>query len=140
MVTIQLALSDYLSGTFTFNWIPDIPGNYTVTATFEGSGAYYGSYGESSFFTTARTGIANTNRYNELHLSLSTYFISAIAGLFVLIIIVLALVALQITQETTIKKCQKQKLISFSLFLGLQKYMVNNWGLSRLWIIFSHCG
>ena len=31
------------SGFFSFNWKPDIAGNYTVTATFAGTQSYYGS-------------------------------------------------------------------------------------------------
>jgi outer membrane protein assembly factor BamB len=38
-----------LSGTFRFTWKPDIPGNYTVVATFPGSESYYPSYAETGF-------------------------------------------------------------------------------------------
>jgi outer membrane protein assembly factor BamB len=37
------------SGMFTFTWIPDILGSYTVYASFGGSESYYPSYAESSF-------------------------------------------------------------------------------------------
>jgi outer membrane protein assembly factor BamB len=37
------------SGTFSMAWKPDIPGKYTVVATFMGSKAYYSSYAESAF-------------------------------------------------------------------------------------------
>ncbi len=30
-------------------WMPDIPGKYTVIATFAGSEAYYASYAEAAF-------------------------------------------------------------------------------------------
>jgi hypothetical protein len=36
-------------GFYSFQWSPDIPGKYTVYATFGGSKAYYGSYAETSF-------------------------------------------------------------------------------------------
>lgn len=45
---IGTATSD-ASGFYTFNWTPDIPGMYTVIATFAGSEAYYPSYCETSF-------------------------------------------------------------------------------------------
>jgi hypothetical protein len=32
------------SGMFSCAFIPEVPGNYTITATFEGSESYYGSY------------------------------------------------------------------------------------------------
>ena len=38
-----------ISGTFSFLWKPDIPGKYTVIATFAGSESYYPSYSETSF-------------------------------------------------------------------------------------------
>jgi len=37
------------SGYYSLMWTPDIPGKYTVVATFAGSESYYGSYAETSF-------------------------------------------------------------------------------------------
>ncbi len=37
------------TGSYSFSWIPDIPGKYTVFATFAGSKAYYASSTESAF-------------------------------------------------------------------------------------------
>lgn len=37
------------SGVYSFSWVPDIPGKYTVIATFAGSKAYYGSYDHTAF-------------------------------------------------------------------------------------------
>jgi hypothetical protein len=36
------------SGFFTMSFVPEVPGDYLVIASFEGSGAYYGSYAETS--------------------------------------------------------------------------------------------
>jgi outer membrane protein assembly factor BamB len=36
------------SGFFSAEFIPEVPGKYTVVATFEGSGAYYGSFAETA--------------------------------------------------------------------------------------------
>ena len=41
------------SGTFAYNWTPTIVGNYTVVATFAGSGAYYGSCAETHLYANA---------------------------------------------------------------------------------------
>jgi len=41
------------SGTFGFLWTPPIVGNYTVTATFAGSGAYYGSSAQTYMYASA---------------------------------------------------------------------------------------
>jgi len=38
-----------VSGFFSYQWTPDIPGKYTVFATFAGSEAYYASYSETAF-------------------------------------------------------------------------------------------
>lgn len=45
---IGTATSD-ASGFYSFQWIPDIPGKYTVVATFPGTEGYYGSIAESAF-------------------------------------------------------------------------------------------
>jgi hypothetical protein len=46
--TIGTAVSD-ASGTFSFQWTPDIPGKFTVIATFEGTNGYWPSYSETAF-------------------------------------------------------------------------------------------
>jgi outer membrane protein assembly factor BamB len=38
-----------ISGFYSFEWQPDIPGKYTVIATFTGSETYYASYSETAF-------------------------------------------------------------------------------------------
>jgi len=45
---IGTATSD-ASGSFSFQWTPDIPGKFTVIATFEGTNGYWPSYAETSF-------------------------------------------------------------------------------------------
>jgi hypothetical protein len=45
---IGTATSD-ASGTFALTWTPDIPGDFTVIATFAGSNSYYSSYAETHF-------------------------------------------------------------------------------------------
>jgi hypothetical protein len=36
-------------GTYSYMWTPDIPGKYTVIATFAGSESYWPSYDETAF-------------------------------------------------------------------------------------------
>jgi outer membrane protein assembly factor BamB len=45
---IGTATSD-ASGFYSLEWMPDIPGKYTVIATFAGSDAYFASYDETAF-------------------------------------------------------------------------------------------
>lgn len=42
-------------GAYDFTWTPDIAGNYTVIATFAGSGSYYGSSAETYFYASSPT-------------------------------------------------------------------------------------
>jgi outer membrane protein assembly factor BamB len=37
------------SGTYSYQWTPDISGKYTIVATFAGSNAYYGSSAQTAF-------------------------------------------------------------------------------------------
>jgi hypothetical protein len=37
------------TGDFSLTWKPDVPGNYTVIASFDGSNSYYPSFAKSSF-------------------------------------------------------------------------------------------
>jgi hypothetical protein len=47
VIHIGTATSD-TSGTFSYTWTtPDVPGDYTITATFVGSESYWGSYSET---------------------------------------------------------------------------------------------
>jgi hypothetical protein len=89
LVPIGQTTSDN-DGMFKMTWTPDIPGEYKIVATFEGSGSYFSSRATTAMAvsepattqtpTTAPTSVA------EL------YFIPAITGLFVLVIVTLAAV------------------------------------------------
>ncbi len=81
------------NGFYSFDWIPDIEGKYTVYASFGGSKAYYGSLAETAF---AVGPAAATPAPTEppAQSAADMYFVPAVAGLFVLIIIVLVLVVL----------------------------------------------
>jgi hypothetical protein len=86
------------SGTYRLTWTPDISGDYTVIATFQGTNSYYGSYAEDGF--NVMNAPAATSAPTSQPVSLSeTYFIPAIAGIFVLIFIVLALLVFMITKK-----------------------------------------
>ena len=41
------------SGLYSYTWIPDIPGNYTLTATFAGTQSYYGSSAQTAFYASS---------------------------------------------------------------------------------------
>jgi hypothetical protein len=81
-------------GFFSLNWTPDIAGAYTVYASFTGSESYWPTHAVTAFSvdpahpTDAPTATPNNNSAADL------YFVPAIAGLFVAIIVVGLLIIL----------------------------------------------
>ncbi len=81
-------------GTWGLNWTPDIPGNFTVTATFAGTQSYYPS-SATTYFCASAPYVAPTTVPTATPTSVAdTYFVPSIAGLFVLIIVVAVVLAL----------------------------------------------
>jgi hypothetical protein len=91
-IHIGNATSD-ITGMYKYTWTPpNIPGTYTIIATFCGSNSYYSSSSETAAVVTlATTTVAPTPTPTSVA---DMYFVPAIAGIFVLIIIVLAVVVL----------------------------------------------
>jgi hypothetical protein len=87
-----------LTGAYKLNWKPDISGSYTVYVTFAGSEAYYGSVAQSAFFVEEQPA-ATTAPTPTPASTADTYFVPAIAGLFVLIIIVLVLLVVMMMKK-----------------------------------------
>jgi hypothetical protein len=80
-------------GSFDFTWTPDIPGHFTVYAQFAGSNSYYPSSASAGFYAS----LPATHEPTATVVPQSAadmYFVPAIAGLFVLIIIGLVVLAL----------------------------------------------
>jgi len=76
-----------LDGTFSLNWTPDISGAFTVTASFAGSESYYPSSAGTSFFASEAATATPAPTQTPQSMA-DQYFIPAIAGLFVAIIVV----------------------------------------------------
>jgi YD repeat-containing protein len=87
------------SGTFSYAWTtPDVPGKYTILATFYGSASYGSSFAETATYVAEQE--APTAAPTEAPLSLAdTYFVPATVGLFVLMIIVIALLVLVLLRK-----------------------------------------
>jgi len=84
--TIGTTISDG-SGMFSFTWTPDIPGDFTVVASFEGTESYYPSSAETSFHASEVA--SSTIAPVEIQQSAADlYFIPAVIGLFIAIIVV----------------------------------------------------
>ncbi len=75
------------SGMFTFSWTPDVVGAYTVVASFAGSESYYPSSAETSFHAAQAVSTTTAPAENQQSVA-DIYFIPAIIGLFVAIVIV----------------------------------------------------
>ena len=74
-------------GFFSFNWMPDIEGKYTVYASFEGSESYWPSHAVTAFNVDAPN-TTPTQPPAQEQSAADLYFIPAIAGLFVAIIVI----------------------------------------------------
>jgi hypothetical protein len=86
------------SGMFSYTWTPDIVGDYTVVATFAGSESYYPASAETSLHA-AQAVSATTAPVENQQSAADLYFIPAIAGLFVAIIVVGLLIILVLRKK-----------------------------------------
>jgi outer membrane protein assembly factor BamB len=83
--TIGQATSDAY-GSYSLTWNPDIAGDYKVIATFAGTHSYYGSTASSSFYASEPA--ATTAPVTPAPSMADQYFLPAVIGLFVAIIVV----------------------------------------------------
>lgn len=82
-------------GTFSFDWIPDITGRYTVMISFVGSDAYYPSFAQSAFVVDAAgDGDGGTGGDGDGESPADMYFIPAVIGIIVAIVVVGIILAL----------------------------------------------
>ncbi|MGZ4850334.1 MAG: outer membrane protein assembly factor BamB family protein [Candidatus Bathyarchaeia archaeon] len=81
-------------GTYSLTWTPDIPGDYTVTATFAGSGAYYPSSAATAFHATNPPATQAPTAAPAQNLATITDLMTYIAVAVIAIIIAIAIVGL----------------------------------------------
>ena len=81
-----------ISGTFGYTWTPDIPGQYTVIASFHGSNSYGSSYAET-YFTVSNSPVATPGLTQTPTSIADTYFIPSVVVIVVVIVIGFALLA-----------------------------------------------
>jgi hypothetical protein len=88
-VHIGTATSD-MSGTFSYAWTPEVPGKYTVIATFAGSASYGSSYAETAInVENAPTSTTPATETTIQESPMLTYLLAA-----AIVIIILAVVAI----------------------------------------------
>jgi hypothetical protein len=81
------------SGHYKLAFVPQVSGEYNVIATFAGSESYWGSSSETAIDVTD-TAASTAPQPTQPPSAADLYFLPAIAGLFVAIIIVIAMMAL----------------------------------------------
>jgi outer membrane protein assembly factor BamB len=80
------------SGTFAFTWTPDIPGDFTVVATFAGSESYWPSNSEAHFHAaSAPTAVPVSTAAPSIA---DQYFVPSVVAIIVVIIIGFAVLAM----------------------------------------------
>jgi hypothetical protein len=85
-------------GFFKLSFEPEVPGDYTVIAEFEGSKAYYGSHTKTAI--SVEEAPVPTSETTPPPASVAdTYFVPAIAGLIIAIVIVGAVIVLMLRKR-----------------------------------------
>jgi hypothetical protein len=88
-----------LSGTFSYTWKPDIPGKYTVVATFPGSNSYGSSFAETAFQVDSLPQASITQQPEIPAPMTDTYVIAMGAAIIVAIAIVGAVLAMLVKKR-----------------------------------------
>jgi len=74
-------------GFFSLSWTPDIPGEYKVYASFDGSESYYPSHAETAFIVAAGQDTTTAPTSEPQTLVSETYFVPAVAGIMIVMIL-----------------------------------------------------
>jgi outer membrane protein assembly factor BamB len=97
-VHLGTATSD-ISGLYSLDWkTPDVPGKYTIIATFAGSNSYYGSYSETAAVVTEVPAASPAPTPTPVSMA-EQYFMPMSIGMIVAIIVVGALLALLLLRK-----------------------------------------
>jgi hypothetical protein len=90
--TIGVTTTDY-TGQYSYQWTPDIAGKYTVIATFSGTNGYWPATATTAFAVDPAAATATPQPTQTASMA-DLYFLPAIAGLFVALVVVIVLVLL----------------------------------------------
>ncbi len=89
----EIGTATTTDGVFSLTWKPDIDGQFTVYATFAGTGAYYPSHAQTSFAVDPAAATPTAQPTQPATMA-DLYFVPAIVGLFIAIIVVGLLIIL----------------------------------------------
>ena len=87
-----------VNGQYSYTFTPDVPGTYTITASFEGSNSYYSSSAQTTvgFDMPSGATVAPTEQPQS---AADLYFVPVSIGLFIVIIVVGLLLALMMRKR-----------------------------------------
>ena len=94
---VARATSD-ASGFYKASFTPQVPGDFTVIASFEGSGAYYGSFAETAI-TVEEASAAIAEPTPQSPSTADLYLLPGIAGIIVAIAVVGAILVLMLRKR-----------------------------------------
>jgi hypothetical protein len=86
------------TGFYSFVWTPDIEGKYTVYATFAGTNGYWGSAATTAF-NVDPAAATPTPQPTQSPSAADLYFLPAIIGVIIAILVVGAVLALLVTKK-----------------------------------------
>jgi len=87
------------NGFYSLIWKPDVPGNYTVTATFAGTQSYYGSNANTAFYANAATPTTAPTASPVSNLSTQSALEYGVVAIIIVIVIIGAVLALLVTRK-----------------------------------------
>ena len=96
---IGTTTTDPYTGTFGLTWTPIIAGNFTVTATFAGTGGYYGSDAIAYFVASSPAPTAAPTATPVTGLATMSALTYGIVAVIIVIIIAIAIVALLLLRK-----------------------------------------
>jgi hypothetical protein len=80
------------TGAYGLTWTPDIAGDYTVVATFAGSGGYYGSTAQAHFYAGEAVMVTPVPTVSTGNFATATDFMLGIAAIIIVVVIIGALI------------------------------------------------
>jgi hypothetical protein len=86
------------AGSYGFTWTPDITGNYTVIATFAGTGSYYGSSAQTYFYANAPEAAAPTPTTVSMSATQNDIF-AGVAAIIVVMVVIGAVLTLLLLRK-----------------------------------------
>lgn len=86
------------TGYYSFDWVPDISGKYTVIVTFAGSDAYYPSFAQNSFVVNAAPDATQGPTDGPGSMT-DAYFVPAVVGIIIAILVVGAILAMLLLRK-----------------------------------------